>query len=157
MCMKGKIAMSDNSKNREAKKSGRREERKQAFYLLFEQIFQKDSMDVIIEDAKDARDAEIGKYTKELVSGVEENLGEIDGCIESNLKSWKKSRVSKVALTIMRIAVYEMLYRDDIPVGVSINEAVELAKEYATPADGSFVNGVLGSVSKQLEMKSGEE
>ena len=147
--------MSDNSKNVK-RKSGRREERKQAFYLLFEQLFQKDSMDIIIEDAKDARDAEIGKYTRELVSGVEEKLAEIDGYIEANLKSWKKNRISKVTLTILRIAVYEMLYREDVPVGVSINEGVELAKEYATPSDGSFVNGVLGSVSKQIETKSGE-
>ena len=149
--------MSDNSKNKENRKSGRREERKQAFYLLFEQIFQKDDMETIIEDAKDARDAEIGKYTKELVQGVEEKLGEIDGYIEQNLKGWKKSRISKVTLTILRIAVYEMLYREDIPVGVSVNEAVELAKEFATPSDGSFVNGILSSVSKQLESKSGED
>ncbi len=149
--------MTENSKNNESRKNGRREERKQAFYLLFEQIFQKDSMDTIMEDARDARDAEIGKYTKELVRGVEEKLEEIDGYIEANLKSWKKSRISKVTLTIMRIAVYEMFYREDVPVGVSINEAVELAKEYATPSDGSFVNGVLGSVSKQLEKKSGGE
>lgn len=151
------IAMSGNSNNKENKKYGRREERKQAFYLLFEQIFQKDSMDTIIQDAKDARDAEIGKYTRELVRGVEEKLEEIDGYVEPRLKNWKKNRISKVTLTILRIAVYEMLYRDDIPVGVSINEAVELAKEFATPSDGSFVNGVLGSVSKELEMKSGEK
>lgn len=149
--------MSDNSNSKENKKSGRREERKQAFYLLFEQIFQKDSMELIIEDAKDARDAEVGKYTKKLIAGVEENLEEIDGYIESNLKSWKKNRISKVALTIMRIAVYEMLYVDNVPVKVSINEAVELAKEYATPADGSFVNGVLGSVAKQLDKKNGDK
>lgn len=149
--------MSDNSKNKENRKPSRREERKQAFYLLFEQIFQKDDMETIIEDAKDARDAEIGKYTKELVQGVEEKLGEIDGYIEQNLKGWKKSRISKVTLTILRIAVYEMLYREDVPVGVSVNEAVELAKEFATPSDGSFVNGILSSVSKQLESKSGED
>ncbi len=145
--------MSDNAKN---KRSGRHEERVQAFFLLFEQLFQKDDMELIIEDAKDARDAKVGEYTRTLIRGVEENREEIDKLIEANLKGWKLRRVSRVSLTIMRVAVYEMLYVDKLPVSVSINEAVEIAKEYATPADGAFVNGVLGSVAKQIG-KSGDE
>ena len=145
--------MSDNAKN---KRSGRHEERVQAFFLLFEQLFQKDDMELIIEDAKDARDAKVGEYTRTIIRGVEENREEIDKLIEANLKGWKLRRVSRVSLTIMRVAVYEMLYVDKLPVSVSINEAVEIAKEYATPADGAFVNGVLGSVAKQIG-KSGDE
>ncbi|MBQ8134680.1 MAG: transcription antitermination factor NusB [Clostridia bacterium] len=148
--------MSDHSKSREKWIKQKREARKQAFFLLFEQIFQKEAMEDIIQDAKDARDLEVDKFTKKLISGVEIHIEEIDKLIEANLKGWRKNRISKVSLTIMRMAVYEMLYEDDIPVSVSINEAVELAKEFATPADGSFVNGVLGSVSKQLE-NSGEK
>ncbi|MBR2176897.1 MAG: transcription antitermination factor NusB [Clostridia bacterium] len=147
--------MSEKSGGRKNNNKARHEERKQALYLLFEQIFQKDSMESIIEDAKDARDAEIGSYTRKLIGGVEERLEELDKHIEANLKGWRKNRISKVSLTIMRMAVYEMLYVDEIPVSVSINEAVELAKEFATPADGSFVNGVLGSIAKTVE-KSGE-
>ncbi len=148
--------MSDHSNSREKWIKQKREARKQAFFLLFEQIFQKEAMEDIIQDAKDARDLEVDKFTKKLISRVEIHIEEIDKLIEANLKGWRKNRISKVSLTIMRMAVYEMLYEDDIPVSVSINEAVELAKEFATPADGSFVNGVLGSVSKQLE-NSGEK
>ncbi len=143
--------MSEKAAGREKKIRTRREERKQAFYLLFEQIFQKDDMSLIMKDAVDARDAEIGEYTRKLVSGVEEKNSVLDEHISSKLKGWKMNRISKVALTVLRIAVYEMLYVDDVPVSVSINEAVELTKEFATPSDASFVNGVLGSVAKELE------
>ncbi len=143
--------MSEKAAGREKKIRTRREERKQAFYLLFEQIFQKDDMSLIMKDAVDARDAEIGEYTRKLVSGVEEKTSVLDEHISSKLKGWKMNRISKVALTVLRIAVYEMLYVDDVPVSVSINEAVELTKEFATPSDASFVNGVLGSVAKELE------
>ena len=113
-------------------------------------------MELIIEDAKDARDAEVGKYTRTLINGVEEKREELDKLIEANLKGWKLRRVSRVSLTIMRIAAYEMQYIDEVPVSVSINEAVDIAKEYATPADGAFVNGVLGSIAKQTG-KSGDK
>ena len=136
---------------KETKKQMRHEERKEAFYLLFEQIFRKDDINTIIEDARAARDADIGKYTRLIAAGVSEKAEELDKYIESNLRSWKMNRISKVALAIMRIAVYEMLYVEDVPVSVSINEAIELAKEFATAADGSFVNGVLGSVAKQIK------
>ncbi len=136
---------------KETKKQMRHEERKEAFYLLFEQIFRKDDIKTIIEDARDARDAEVGSYTKLIATGVSEKTEELDKYIENNLRSWKMNRISKVALAIMRIAVYEMLYVEEVPVSVSINEAIELAKEFATSADGSFVNGVLGSVAKQIK------
>lgn len=143
--------MSDKSTEKDKLIELRREERKEAFILLFEQVFKKDSIESIIEDAKAARDAEVGKYTRRLALGVEEKMEELDALISANLKGWKMNRVSKVALTIMRMSVYEMLYVDKVPVSVSINEAVELAKKYATPGDGSFVNGVLGAVAKQID------
>ncbi len=146
--------MSENSRDKAIE--ARREERKEAFILLFEQVFRKDSIETIIEDAKDARDAEIGKYTRKLAFGVEENVSEIDEYIEANLRGWKKNRISKVALTILRMAIFEMLHVDNVPISVSINEAVELAKKYTTAADASFINGVLGSVAKQIE-KAGNE
>ena len=136
--------MSDNAKS---KRSTRHEERVEAFYLLFEQLFQKDNaVDILIEDAKDARDAEIGAYTRTLVAGVEEKKDELDKLIEANLKGWKLRRLSRVSLTILRMAVYEMLYVDAVPVSVAINEAVELAKEYIDEKAGAFINGVLAGV-----------
>ena len=85
--------------------------------------------------------------------GIFDNLSDIDAKITENLRGWKLNRISKVSLSLMRIAVYEMLYMDDIPHSVSINEAVTLAKKYSTQDDSSFINGVLGSVSKTVESR----
>ena len=143
------------SENNVKKPLGRREERQQAFDLVFERLFRDDSAEEVFEDAVNARGEEISGYARTIVKGVEEHIDEIDKVIEENLKGWKKNRISKISLTILRIAVFEMLYVKDVPVSVSINEAVELAKNYATETDGSFVNGVLGSVAKKTG-KSGE-
>ena len=144
-----------NSDSAEKKSQSRHEERQQALGFVFERLFRDDSAEEVFEDALDARDEKISSYVRKVVNGVEEHLDEIDEKIEASLKGWKKNRISKVSLTILRIAVFEMLYMEKIPVSVSINEAVELAKRYATPEDASFVNGVLGSVAKGLK-KSGE-
>ncbi len=140
--------MNDNSNG---KKVTRHEEREQAFVLLFEQIFQEHSIDIIVEDAKEARDIETGKYALKLAKGVEEKREELDAVIESNLKGWKMNRISKVSLTVLRIAVYEMMYEKTVPVSVAINEAVELSKKYATKGDAKFVNGVLGAAVKSID------
>ncbi|MFQ9845988.1 MAG: transcription antitermination factor NusB [[Clostridium] leptum] len=71
--------------------------------------------------------------------------------IEKHCIGWTKNRLSRVAVSVLRTAVYEMLYEEKIPVSVSINEAVEIAKTYGSTEDASFVNGVLGSVAKELE------
>ena len=78
-------------------------------------------------------------------------MQEIEELIEANLKGWKLNRISKIALAAMRISVYEMKYIKSVPVSVSINEAVKMTKEFASDKDGSFVNGVLGSVAKTLK------
>lgn len=134
----------------------RRSDRQEAFNFVFESMFRDDSIDELFEDAKTARGIQISDYTKRIVFGVEEHIEEIDSIIENNLKGWKKNRLSKISLTILRIALFEMLYINDVPISVSINEAVELAKNYATDNDGSFVNGILGTVAKSLE-KSGDK
>ncbi len=145
--------MGDNSKGTKTK---RHEERELAFILLFEQMVQKDDIEIIIEEAKDARDVEVGEYTKTLVNGVLSNMEEIDKMIGENLKGWKINRISKVSLVIMRVAIYEIVYVDSSLVKVFINEAVELTKKYAADGDSSFVNGVLGSVAKKTG-KSGDK
>lgn len=147
--------MDKQSNRKENKIQERRDERSQAFNFVFERMFRDDTIDDAFEDAENARDIQVSEYTRKVVEGVEEHLDEIDALIEKNLKGWKKNRISKISLTILRIAVFEMLYMNNIPTSVSINEAVELAKNYATAADGSFVNGVLGSIAKSLK-KSGE-
>ena len=89
-------------------------------------------------------------YTNSLLSGVSEHIDEIDGIISENSNGWKINRISKTLLAVMRIAVFEMRYRDDVPVKVSINEAIELAKAYDGDATGAFVNGILAGVVKTL-------
>lgn len=142
--------------NNKNKPLSRHAARQQALDFVFESMFRDDEIQAAFDDAFDARDTQVSEYTHFIVSGVKEHLEEIDSLIEKNLKGWKKNRISKISLTILRIAVFEMLYSDDVPVSVTINEAVELAKNYATDGDGSFVNGVLGAVSKDIE-KSGDK
>ena len=88
-------------------------------------------------------------FVKKLLFATWENVESIDTVIEKYSHGWKISRISKVALAVLRLAICEMKYFDDIPVGVSINEAVELCKKYAAKDDSVFVNGILGSASKE--------
>ncbi|MBR4766148.1 MAG: transcription antitermination factor NusB, partial [Clostridia bacterium] len=82
-----------------------------------------------------------------------DNIEEIDLNIEKFSIARKMNRISKVSLSVLRIAVCEMLYYEDIPYGVSINEAVEICKKYASEDEYAFVNGVLGSLARSLEVK----
>jgi N utilization substance protein B len=93
----------------------------------------------------------VGAYARKAAQGVQDHLEDIDAAIEKYTVGWQKKRISKVSLAILRLAVYEMKYEDDVPVRVAINEAVELAKKYATQEDASFVNGLLGSVARNQE------
>ena len=129
----------------------RREAREQAFFLIFEKTFKDDPLEEILEDAMMARDLEIDEFARRVFHGVEDNQHQIDAAIEENVIGWKKNRLSRVAVSVLRIALFEMLFEEEIPVGVSINEAVDLAKKYGTGDDASFINGVLGSVAKKLE------
>lgn len=86
------------------------------------------------------------EYIKNTVKTVIENKDMIDGLIEENSKGWKKDRLSSVCLAILRVALAEMYFMDDIPDKVSINEAIELAKTYDTPEVAVYVNGVLGKI-----------
>lgn len=86
-----------------------------------------------------------------LILGVKKNKNEIDSLIEKFSSNWKISRISCVDRNVMRIAVYEMLYCEDIPSKVSINEAIEIGKKYGAEDSGSFINGILDSVRIMLE------
>lgn len=128
----------------------RREEREQAFILLFEKSFNAETdISELYEIAVENEVVADSEFIKKLSSKVVENQEAIDATIEKNSVKWKMSRISKVALAVMRLAICEMLYFDDIPVGVSINEAVELCKKYASKDDYAFVNGILSSVAKE--------
>jgi N utilization substance protein B len=125
--------------------------REQAFFLCFESLFSDSDIDELADNAGDARDEFLSDYALDCAKGVTAHREEIDEKISANLKSgWKIGRISRVSLAIMRLAIYEMLYIDSIPVSVSINEAVELSKKYTVQDDTSFINGVLGAVAKEL-------
>ena len=89
---------------------------------------------------------DIGKYSAEFQKKIKENLEQIDGQINEAAKGWRTDRMGKVELTLLRLAVYEMKYDDDIPQGVAINEAVELAKIFGGDTSSAFINGVLAKL-----------
>ncbi len=128
----------------------RREEREQAFILLFEKSFNPETeINELYETAVENEIISESAFSRTLADKVTENIADIDAVIEKYSLKWKMSRISKVALAVMRLAICEMKYFDDIPVGVSINEAVELCKKYAAKDDYSFVNGILSTVAKE--------
>ena len=128
--------------------------REQIFKILFRAEF--NSLEEMPQQA--ALYFESGDFTaadsdREYITGkcmqILERLPEIDALLSGNLKGWSLSRVGKVELTILRLAVYEICWDERIPTGVAINEAVELAKKYGQEDAGAFVNGVLGTIARE--------
>ena len=127
----------------------RKQAREETFILIFERQFNNDPLDELLELAVEVRDIEPDDYIKQVFFGVYENVEELDKIISDCAVGWSISRISKTALAVLRLALFEIKFMTDIPVSVSINEAVELCKKYATKEDASFVNGILATVSKQ--------
>ena len=128
----------------------RKEAREHCFVLMFEYEVQKNSPEEMLAYLYE-NVAEPGKqkeYLETVVKTAVEHLGEIDAVIEKNTNGWKINRLPKVTLAVLRVAVCEMLYMDDISDGIAINEAVEIAKKYHDEKNGKFVNGILSSVFK---------
>ena len=127
----------------------RRESREQAFALLFEMMFNDQPVEELAAAASEARETPVSAFAMKLAAGTQAHLAELDEKIAAYSVKWSKERISRVALSVMRLAVYEMLYEESIPVSVSINEAVELAKKYGGDEDAPFINGILGSISRE--------
>ena len=125
----------------------RRQLRENVFKILFRVDFHEEDnlqeqLDLYIEELEELKETDnayINNKCKEIFS----KISEIDEAINAQTKGWKTTRMSKMDLAILRLAVYEIKYEDSIPDKVSINEAVELAKQYGTDDSASFVNGVL--------------
>ena len=129
----------------------RREAREQAFMVLFEKTFFEDvSISEIVSDAQEAELIKINAFADVILKAVENNIEVIDSIIAENARKWSIERLPKVSLAVLRLAIGEMKFVDDVPAGVSVNEAVELTKKYGTEDDASYVNGVLGAVAKSL-------
>lgn len=127
----------------------RKQAREEAFILIFEKAFNSSSVQEILELAAEVRDLKPDEYINRAFTGVFENVDEIDSIISENAVGWKIERISKTALSVLRLAIFEINYMQDIPDSVSVNEAVELCKKYATKEDSAFVNGILSTVLKK--------
>lgn len=129
----------------------RREAREQAFILIFEKSFQPEcEVSELVDFAAENEVFTADKYAVKLVEDTYANLEKIDELISGHLKGWSASRISKITRAILRMAVCEILFYDDVPTGVAINEAVEVAKRFASDDEPAYINGVLGSVAKSL-------
>ncbi|MHC1693949.1 MAG: transcription antitermination factor NusB [Eubacteriales bacterium] len=128
----------------------RKKAREAAFCLLFESEYHTDSTpDAIYKQALETRDIEKDEYIERVFFGLYTHLSEVDQLIADSSVGWKNDRISKVTMAILRLAVYEMTHLDDIPVSISINEAVDLGKKYDYEGSSAFINGVLGSIEKK--------
>ncbi|MBQ1187027.1 MAG: transcription antitermination factor NusB [Clostridia bacterium] len=124
----------------------RKESREQAFILLFEYSFSGDSAEELFAIASDAGVKEHDEYCVEVVTHAIGNIDTIDALITKYAKGWSISRISKVALAALRLAIAEIKYIDTIPASVSVNECIDIIKKYASEQDASFANGILGSI-----------
>ena len=130
----------------------RQEAREQAFMVLFEKIFNEtDSIEEIVETAQEAGIIKINSFAENILKNVQAHIDEIDNIISENLQGWTMSRLPKVSLAVLRLGVCEILFIDDVPNGVAVNEAVELAKKYGTEDDAKYINGVLSSVVRAVK------
>lgn len=143
---------------------GRHELREQVFRLLFRVEFNTAQEmeeqralfveDIPAEDTVRAASEKDKAYIVSRCSKVQDKIVEIDKVIDDNTEGWDTTRMGKVELAVLRLGVYEILFDDDIPGSVAINEAVGLAKQYGQENSGSFVNAILGKIVKTGESNS---
>ncbi len=124
-----------------------------AVQFIFQRDFNRNDMTEALEEFWRELDATpaLRQFAEELIRGVEEHKAELDERIQQYAQHWNVARMGAVDRNVMRVALYEMIYRQDIPPVVSINEAVELAKELSGDESGKFVNGILDRVRKDLD------
>lgn len=130
----------------------RREERETAFYLIFERAFNTDiSAEDFYNGELDERKIDDTDYIRKVFFETEEKKSELDAAVEKYFMNWKRNRISRVSEAILRLAAYEIIYCNDIPSRVSINEAIELSKKFDDEKTKTFVNGVLNALAKERE------
>lgn len=138
---------------------GRKQAREGTMQLLFQmqsrEDYEKENLSTYLANFSFDEKEEI--YIRDAISKIIDNLSSIDEHIEKHLEGWSIYRLAKVDLAALRIAIYEILYRDDIPVEVSINEAIEIAKKYSKEDSYKFINGVLGGFVRDLKRQSDKD
>ncbi len=124
--------------------------RRQALQMLYQrEITGEHVAEILASKSYSIEDGEPSEYCRTLALGTEDQLPMIDGFIESTSEHWALSRMPIVDRNILRLAIYEIQFQDEIPDSVAINEAVEMAKVYGGPDSSKFVNGVLGRIAEQ--------
>lgn len=127
--------------------------REKSMEILFSMTLTKDNASDAIENFTENYEDNIKDidldYLRKIIYGVEGKKEEIDKAIEENLHNWKMNRISKVNLSILRLATYELLFDDEIPTNVAINEALEITRKYSDEKSVSFVNGVLDKIKNK--------
>lgn len=145
----------------------RRDARQAALCMIFDYSFHSEEkaeeiLELYIENFRDEEDNCISEelrnddYFTKVYFGVIASIPSLDEIITKCSKKWSMSRISRVAVSIMRLALYEIMYMEDIPTQVSINEAVELAKKFDSDDSYTFINGILGTAEKMLAEEKGE-
>ncbi len=134
---------------------GRKQAREGTMQLLFQMGINDDYSEESLESYLDnfSFDKTETEYILDAVDKILEHREDIDNHIREHIKGWEIERLANVDLSILRIAIYEVLYREDIPVQVSINEAIEISKKYSTEDSYRFINGVLGGFVRSLDKK----
>ena len=133
----------------------RREGRELALQMLYaldiNPLEQREALQLFRDNTRAAGNVRV--FAEDLVAGVIANLAAIDGLIEVKSKNWALGRMARVDLSILRLAVFELLFRQDIPKNVTINEAIEVAKKFGTEESPAFVNGILDEVASTIPEK----
>ncbi|MBQ7377234.1 MAG: transcription antitermination factor NusB [Clostridia bacterium] len=132
--------------------------RENAFTMLYEKKFKPEiSYAELYENALICRELEDDPYIKGVILGVAEHEEQINSMIDRFLRRWRRDRISKVALAIITLSTYEMLYMKEVPLRVSMNEAIELAKKFGDDKTRKFVNGILNSIAAIAKEGRGED
>jgi N utilization substance protein B len=121
----------------------RSDQRRDAVFALYQREITGRALEELLEGSK--------PFTRELADGVDESIPELDAEISRLARGWDLERIAPLERSILRVGLYEMRHRDDVPVEVAIDEAVGLAKEYCGADAPGFVNGILGSAARELE------
>lgn len=134
----------------------RREIRDSAFKLVFEQLLRDDDITELYDIAEEIDEIIVNDEVKKIVEGTLAHAEELDSIIAGYSKSRSLSRISKLNIAILRIAIYESLYDDNTPMNAAISEAINLANTYSYNEDSKFINGVLGAFSRDQKQKESD-
>ena len=132
----------------------RRESRESAFALAYELSVNEMTLDELLEVSGESQDINVDDFAISILDYLINNKDYIDGLIKPHLRNWTIARIPKVLLAIIRISCVQMVYFEDLSDNIIINEAVELSKKFGDDEDYSFVNGVLGHISSEIQKES---